>query len=806
MNLVVDIIDSQCSLRRRHLAIRAERYLAEHGGSPASAQVRDFGSVGSWLQAASLRAADNWVVVLHASESEPQWEAVPATVESFQSDQSDRSILLVTYSGGKAPMECFSVPAAPGAPSLEPLRTSWWKHYGDVRSRRDHSRNPVLASRVGMDRDRPPIESLLGEAVPTITRQGRAGSIPARSFVVEDDNGILDEGKRHAIVNAVGPLREALDYALATGTQVDCLDDLWSHLKVRLNAIRNMPAWIMAMIHESESRMPPRSVNGKLEPEILHYLSVQLAALDGFIASLDRAQFSWSATEGALPTNSETYQVLWLDDEPVWHDSLQPAFSRFGLRTTFVATVEQLPAKEDLTHFDAIVVDLILEGQAETVQSILGANGINPVEPISDETAGLGVLQLLQGLPLPPPVFVLSARESPTVVRACTRLGAQDYFVKGRGDYVHLLVALRREAERSRQQAAKLLRPANPRLIVGGAEDPLSKTLLWVDRIASSGTRGPVMLVGEPGVGKEEFARELYLRSSRRSKPFVTIDCSTIAPTIIESELFGHKKGAFSGAVSDKRGLFELADGGVAFIDELDKLEVSLQQRLLRVAANGEFRRVGDINDKTVDVLLILASNVDPRKSDGASLFSTPLVTRFEKYMFRLPPLRLRCGVARSIAVSLCDRIATELGWEPRRLLPDALDWLDQQVAGGRFDEVGGNIRGMYNLIERALVFSPDRLELGAREVKLATSDSALNTAEREGTLRDAGRIAADSIQGSGQGVLKAVKDEFEAEVLRELIGRVGRQETARLLCTTDANLRQTIKKLRDKGLWLWDL
>jgi hypothetical protein len=112
----------------------------------------------------------------------------------------------------------------------------------------------------------------------------------------------------------------------------------------------------------------------------------------------------------------------------------------------------------------------------------------------------------------------------------------------------------------------------------------------------------------------------------------------------------------------------------------------------------------------------------------------------------------------------------------------------------------------MYNLIERSLVFSSDSVEIGARELKLASGSEVTPPAELGSALRDAARLAADAIQGAGEVVLKLMKDEFEAEVLRELIGRLGRQETAKLLCTSDANLRQSIKKLRDKGLWTWEL
>jgi len=658
-----------------------------------------------------------------------------------------------------------------------------------------------------MDVDHPPVEAVLEALVGDSHVKVHVHAASARSATPVDDVKAEHDGLRHNLVDAVGPLREAINFAVATGSGIPNGDKLWAHLRRRVAADTRVPAWILALLDECEEEILSRVETKSTMLEALPELHRRLTQIEGFIVALERTGFSWRSIEEPVPESEELCRVLWVDDEPTWHDALSPAFAKFRIATTFHASVKSLPAPDALGDFDAIVVDLVLDGQGNDVKGLLASQGIAPYEEITDQNAGLGVLQVVQALPLPPPTFVLSARESPSAVRACTILGAQDYFVKGRGAYLHLLVALRRALQGARDRLVAALRPANPRLVVGSRDDPVSRTLLWIDRIASSGTRGPVMLLGEPGVGKEEFAREVHLRSSRRTRPFVVIDCTALVPTLIESELFGHKKGAFNGAIAEKPGLFELANGGVAFIDEIDKLEVSLQQRLLRVSAVGETRRVGDTQDRRVDVLLVLASNVDPSSEEGRDVFSEPLVTRIEKYVLRLPPLSRRLMSIRALANALCARVCAELGWEPRILLPDAVEWLERQAAAGRFDGGGGNVRGLYNLIERALVFSPSGEALGARAMKLACGPEPLlaGTDSRE-PLREPARLTADAILESGQAVLKAVKDEFEAELLRELVGRLGRQETATFLGTSDANVRHYIMKLRKKGLWKWDL
>lgn len=807
--LTVEVIDSQCSLRRRHLAVRAERFLVGRGEKSVPWIVRDHTGVGEWRATFLPPKPGSLLILLHASEVEPEWYNVPLILGDLARGPSSGQVRLVTYSGGNAPLECFRVSDERSGQVYEPGLTLWWEHHREVRSRRDFGGSPASAARVGLDDDRPPVEKILGKLLFGAPRDEEATIHESISKSVTNLGVGLqkgDNGLRHRLVNAVGPLREAVDYAIASSSGVPNIERLWRHLHRRIFADRSLPMWIPELLAKCEHDLLPYLTRDSAVPEMLSELSGRLAQIEAFALALERPARSWGALQEWFPAPKDPCRVLWIEDEEAWLAALQPGFAKFGITTVHCDNVESLPAAEALGSFDAIVVDVILEGQGEAMRHLLTSQGITPSEDITDETVGLGLLEIIQALPLPPPTFILSARESPSVVRACTVLGARDYFVKGQGDYLHLLVEVRRAVQEAREKRATALRPANPRLIVS-ANDPVARTLLWIERIAASGSRGPVMFVGQPGVGKEEFARELYLRSSRRSGPFIVIDCSTIVPTLIESELFGHKKGAFNGAVADKPGLVEMADGGVVFVDELDKLDVALQQRFLRLAAAGEVRRVGDVRDRRVDVLLVLASNVDPRSGVGRKAFSEPLVTRIDKYLFRLPSLRDRAAAVDDLVSALCSRISAELGWPPRRLRTEARGWIKRQVAAGRFEADGGNIRGLSNLLERIMVFSPGESMIGLSEIEIAVEGD--DTQEVRGgrePLREAARLAAEGIIASRQAVLREVRDEFEAELLRELVAHFGRSGAAAVLGMTDTNLRQVIKKLRGKGFWKWKM
>jgi two-component system repressor protein LuxO len=331
---------------------------------------------------------------------------------------------------------------------------------------------------------------------------------------------------------------------------------------------------------------------------------------------------------------------------------------------------------------------------------------------------------------------------------------------------------------------------------------------------ATAGSRGPVFLFGEPGVGKEELARELYARSNRRRANFRKVNCANFVGDLMESEIYGHMKGAFTGASANKNGIVEDVKGGVLFIDEVDKLAIDQQNRLLQFLETGTYRKLGSTRDEKIDVLTVLASNQDPR-SAGDARASAPFVSRL-KFLFRIAPLRERMTAVDDIARALCARISSNLKYEERILRPDALKWLREQVAAGKFDGQGGNIRGLGNLIEATIIYNSKRREIGRPElIAAAKSEAPRAGAAADAIFHSAAKTVVDGLLPAGHADMDRTLDNFKAEFLREIIIRMGgRNEAAAFVYKKPGEplkkkqeaFRQHIHGLRQKGLWPWDV
>jgi two-component system response regulator AtoC len=328
-------------------------------------------------------------------------------------------------------------------------------------------------------------------------------------------------------------------------------------------------------------------------------------------------------------------------------------------------------------------------------------------------------------------VIVMSAYGGEDAAIAAMKEGAYDYLPKPfRPDEVVLTLRKAEERERLRQDVAGL----RAQLAAGPAERGLvaesgamRDALGLVTKVAEHNTT--VLITGESGTGKEVIARAIHRASPRSSRAFVGINCAAIPEALLESELFGHVRGAFTGASADKTGLFEAASGGTLLLDEIGELSVGLQAKLLRVLQEGEIRRVGDQKTRKVDARVLAATARDLEAEMRAGRFREDLFYRINVVVIHLPPLRERRDDIAPLSRLFAARLAERLG-KPLSLSDSAVAALEEQ-------EWPGNVRQLENAIERAAILA-NREILDAADLRLNafTSDLAAEP-DRAGSLRD---------------------------------------------------------------------
>ena len=363
-------------------------------------------------------------------------------------------------------------------------------------------------------------------------------------------------------------------------------------------------------------------------------------------------------------------------------------------------------------------------------------------------------------------VIVLTAHGSVETAVEAMKLGAFDYLRKpiASPGELRLLVsrALERRSLLALQDRSVREAPRLPRLSYGDpAMAPLAEA---VEKVAR--TNATVLLLGESGTGKEVAARTIHAQSARSAGPFVAVSCAAIAEGLLESELFGHEKGAFTSAVATRRGRIELADGGTLFLDEIGELKLELQSKLLRVLQERRFERVGGTRTMEADVRWIAATNRDLEAMATDGRFRADLYHRLAVFPVRLPPLRERRGDIVPLAETLLERIGRELGRPGLRLGAEAR----QAIADADWP---GNVRELANALERAAILA-DGPELRARDL---------------GTL-------ARARSSSGGGSLSDVERETIARALAEVGGN--RRLAAERL---GIGLRTLYEKLKRYGL-----
>jgi DNA-binding NtrC family response regulator len=314
---------------------------------------------------------------------------------------------------------------------------------------------------------------------------------------------------------------------------------------------------------------------------------------------------------------------------------------------------------------------------------------------------GFGVLRASKEIDTDVPVIVMTAYGSIEDAVAAMKEGALDFLAKPI-DPDHLLLLVARALEQRRLVTENLLmkeelavRRGAPQLV---GEDPaLRKVFASMHRAAATDTT--VLLEGESGTGKELFARSLHALSPRADAPFVAINCAAIPETLLETELFGHEKGAFTGAVARKPGKFEMAHRGTLFLDEIGDLPLALQAKILRALEEKRFERVGGTASVQVDVRLVAATNKGLRAAVAARRFREDLFFRLSVFPITVPPLRERVDDIPVLARYFVERFCRDLKKKPLILSPPALEELQRY-------RWPGNVRELQNCIERAVILA----------------------------------------------------------------------------------------------------
>jgi two-component system, NtrC family, response regulator PilR len=313
-------------------------------------------------------------------------------------------------------------------------------------------------------------------------------------------------------------------------------------------------------------------------------------------------------------------------------------------------------------------------------------------------------------------VLVVTAFASTETAVEAMKLGAYDYVTKPfKLDELKLTIANALERKRLQDENRELKRQLRTERGFDsfvGKSRRMMEVFETIRKTADSGST--VMITGESGTGKELVARAVHQESSRRSAPFVSVNCGAIPETLMESELFGHVKGAFTGAVQSTEGLFLAADSGTLFLDEITEISQSVQVKLLRAIQEREIRRVGDTRDVKVDVRLIAASNRDLVKAVGDGALREDLYYRLNVIPIHLPPLRERIEDIPILVAYFIGRVARDVGKSVSGISPEALAVLERY-------HWPGNIRELENVIERAIVLgSSDQITEDALPPHLA--------------------------------------------------------------------------------------
>jgi DNA-binding NtrC family response regulator len=475
--------------------------------------------------------------------------------------------------------------------------------------------------------------------------------------------------------------------------------------------------------------------------------------------------------------------VLICDDEKNIRRTLAMVLEGLGHRILEAGSGEEAIALLETEEVDLVMLDVRLPRM----------NGIEALQIIRNKPATAGV-----------PVIMISGHASLAEAVHSVQLGAADFLEKPLDrDRVLVSVGNALRSERLQREVNRLRAQVEDRFEMIGESAVMSALFAQIEKVAP--TKGRVLVTGESGTGKELIARAVHRLSERRNSPFVMLNCAAIPAELIESELFGHERGAFTGAHNRKKGMFELADGGTLFLDEIGDMSLGAQAKVLRALQSGEISRVGGERSIAVDVRVVAATNKDLASEVAKGNFRDDLYFRLSVVPIRSPALRERIEDIPLLARAFLADFCTEYGGRQKRVDPQVFELLKQRPWPG-------NVRELRNVIERMVILSgseitPADVPLSGLVREQTQSTPAVNPAAP--TSANGNHAGHDAARGRTLGVplpegempsLRDFRDRAEREYIRTTLAgcdwNISRAAT--LLGVERTNLH---KKMRSLGI-----
>ncbi|HEY1763996.1 MAG TPA: sigma-54 dependent transcriptional regulator [Opitutaceae bacterium] len=470
-------------------------------------------------------------------------------------------------------------------------------------------------------------------------------------------------------------------------------------------------------------------------------------------------------------------KVLIVEDEPVVRNLLNEIFLRRKCSVSVATTLAEAQALVAQDAFDLMMLDIRL--------------------PDGD---GQKFLEDVAMLPERPLVVMVTGNGSVESAVACMRAGAFDYvmkpfspsqidvILKKAQSYGQLLQVNRLLSDGDQSDDASLL----------GRGSAMMRLRQLIERVAP--TDASVFVSGESGTGKEMIAREIYRKSTRRQQPFIKVNCAAVSENLIESEFFGHERGAFTGATERREGRFELANGGTLLLDEVSEIPINLQAKLLRVLQEREFERVGGSRTIKVNVRLIATSNRDLMQNVEKGSFRLDLFYRLNVFPVQVPPLRERADDILLLADHFLARFARKHGIKPA-------GFADSAKAALLAYKWPGNVRELQNTVERAVILSVNGRPLTSAALglpgDLTSGKTAILEAPAEPSLEPAEALVSSNASGPDGHDPVLRLDDVERRTIHAALDQTGgnRTRAAELLGISIRTLRNKLQEYRGSGV-----